>query len=142
MSVVAPPEYAWPGLLAKAAETIGLPKMTGYPLVVTDDAQSEIRAIVVYDRFNGRDMEMSIASFTPRWCNRKDLYSLFAYPFILRRCARVTATTREHAENTRSFLERLGFEKEGVLRESYLDSNGVVYGMLRRECKWLNRRAG
>lgn len=126
-----------------AAKELGLE--TGFgschvTAVVDEDNGDKLAALVVYSRFSGRDMEMSIVSWHPKWCSAKVLRILFHYPFEFAKCARVTATTRERATNVRRFLERIGFRQEGVVRKCYVDNDGVFYGMLREECKWLRKR--
>lgn len=140
MKVVAADKPETNQMLAKiAAKQLGLADGFGacHTVAVMDDDEKSIAAVIVYSRYSGRDMEMSIASWHPGWCSRKVLAPIFWYPFQFANCARVTATTRKSAKEVRRFLERLGFKQEGVLRKSYLDSDGVVYGMLRSECKWL-----
>jgi len=93
---------------------------------------------VVYSNWRGRDIEMSIASEDPRWCSRHNLRVLFAYPFRQLRCARVTAITKRKSKTVRRFLERMGFRQEGVIRGAYVDDDACVYGMLKKECRWIN----
>lgn len=63
---------------------------------------------------------------------------LYYYPFIQLGCHRVTAYTEVDNREANLFLRRMGFTKEGRIREvsdSLKDIN--VYGMLKRECKWI-----
>lgn len=100
----------------------------------------ELIAGIVYNNYiPGRTIEMSIASTHPKWCARKILNSLFAYPFLQLGVKRVQATSSIHNHHAHNFLERLGFQKEGVLRELYYGGgDAVLYSMLKHECKWLN----
>jgi RimJ/RimL family protein N-acetyltransferase len=66
------------------------------------------------------------------------LREAFRYPFLQLGAGRLTA--RIHAGNSasRKFVEALGFKLEGIIRETLADGADLcVYGMLRRECRWL-----
>jgi ribosomal-protein-alanine N-acetyltransferase len=58
---------------------------------------------------------------------------------------RVTADADPRNERSIRILERLGFRREGYLREHYLvqgeAQDAVVYGLLRSEAEWLWHRA-
>lgn len=97
-----------------------------------------IAGVVYHDFRYERHIEMSMYSTTPRWATKESLYYFFSYPFIQLNCARVTAVTSETNRHTQRFLERLGFTKEGVLREAYPDGDAIVYGMLKDECRYLD----
>lgn len=91
---------------------------------------------MVYNRFTGTNVEMSIYSVSPRWATRRTIRTLLCYPFEVMGVRRVTAVT-ERPEVGR-FLERLGFKHEGTLREGGRDGDLRVYGMTRREAeRWL-----
>lgn len=82
---------------------------------------------------------MSIASISPYWCTRKNLYVLFAYPFIQLSVKRVQATCSVDNITAHQFLKRLGFQKEGIAREAWRDGgDAVVFSLLKPECKWIN----
>jgi RimJ/RimL family protein N-acetyltransferase len=82
-------------------------------------------------------MEATIASTTPRWCNRATLGVIFGYPFNQVGCRRLTATTEAKNQPVRAFLCHLGFREEGVIRQGFPTDDAVVYGMLRDECRWM-----
>lgn len=102
---------------------------------------NEIIAGIVYNQFRNANIEMTIASTSPRWCRRETLKFLFAYPFIQLGCRRVTAATEATNQPVRAFLVRLGFRHEGNLRQWFGPADAAVYGMLRSECRWLGDRA-
>lgn len=98
----------------------------------------ELLAVVIYSDYREIDIEMSIASTTPRWASRDIIRALFEYPFIQLRTDRVTAITSKNNRHTRRFLERLGFRLEGTHRKALRGGRtACTYGMLRDECKWL-----
>lgn len=91
----------------------------------------------VYNDFRGHAIHVSIASSTPRWATKKVLYAFFAYPFVQLNVKRLTAYTGKSMASVRTFLVRLGFVEEGLIREGFADDDCVVYGMLARECRWI-----
>jgi len=94
---------------------------------------------VVYHEFRGNDIQMSCAAESKRWLSKGVLAALFDYPFNYLKCIRVTAMTPSRNIGTRSFLEKVGFIQEGIMRKGFIDDDCVVYGMLRNECKWIER---
>lgn len=97
----------------------------------------QIIAGVVYNNYYGRDIQASIAAVKKNWASHKILYGLFAYPFLQLRCSRMTAQTRSSNKHAQNFLMRLGFEREGALRNWYGEDDAVIFGLLRTECRWI-----
>jgi len=98
---------------------------------------------VVFNNYRHPNIEASIATSTPRWCNRGILSAIFHYPFIQAGCTRVTATTEATNQPARAFLCRLGFQQEGVIRQALPGgADAVIYGLLRDECRWLRNPDG
>lgn len=96
---------------------------------------------VVYNHFDPPDIRATIASTTPAWGSRTSLRAIFAYPFIQLGCGRITAVTESKNQPSQAFLCRLGFRQEGILRQRFTTGDAVIYGLLRDECRWLERRA-
>ena len=129
---------AWAGKILKIKD-FGKCEATG----IAKDGK--LIAAVIYNNFyrdydnNPISIEMSIASVDKAWCTRHNLSTLFAYPFIQLNVKRLQATCPEANSDTRSFLERLGFQLEGIAREAdRFGGNSSVYSMLKHECRWLN----
>jgi RimJ/RimL family protein N-acetyltransferase len=101
-------------------------------------ADNKPLAGVVYASYSEkyRDIEASLASITPRWCTRGNLYAVFAYPFVQLDCERISATVDKANKPARSFVERAGFQVEGKRRGKV---ERIGYGMLKHECKWLEQ---
>jgi RimJ/RimL family protein N-acetyltransferase len=97
----------------------------------------EIVAGVVFHRYSGGDIEVSMAATSPRWATRQTFARIFAYPFIQLGVRRITATTKSGNQPVRAFLEYLGFRLEGTLRRFHEDDDAAVYGLLKEECRWL-----
>lgn len=96
----------------------------------------------IYDTFASTGCFMHVASNGhPLWLGRDPaavLIPVFAYPFEQCQFRRVSAVIA--AGNTRSqrFVRRMGATLEGTMREAAKDgSDLLLFGMLRRECRWL-----
>jgi hypothetical protein len=100
----------------------------------------DILAAVVYDGFVGIDVKMHIASGRRNWLDRRFLHAAFAYPFEELKVTRVTGLISAANMPSRTFAESLGFVKEGECRRGSPDgSDLIVYGMLREECRFLEK---
>ena len=104
---------------------------------LTDDNHHLICGVVYHDMDASINIQMSIASDTPKWATRQTLKWFFHYPFEQLKVQRVTALTSSSNLNTQKMLERLGYKKEGVIRKAYGDDDALIYGLLREEVKWL-----
>lgn len=98
--------------------------------------------VVVFDSFTSTGCWVSVASDGGRqWITREFIIRTFAYPFIQLGYPRLNSfVSVDNAEAIR-FNEHFGFKREGIMREA--GSHGedlIVYGMLRRECRWLPER--
>lgn len=92
---------------------------------------------VAYQSYRGCDIEMLCASESRRWLSRDFLGHFFGYPFVQLGVRRVTAIVDKRNKHARQFTERLGWRLEGVVREALDGRDACIYGMLRRECKWV-----
>lgn len=101
-------------------------------------ADGSIVFVVVYSTFSRRSCELTIATDeTRRWATKRTLHHIFRIPFVEWSLRRVMFVAR--ADNTVSLdmIERLGAEREGQLRRHFSgDVDGVLFGMLREECRW------
>lgn len=100
----------------------------------------EIVGGVVYSMYTGNGIMMNVASNgTKRWMCREFLRAAFAYPFKQLGCTRVSGLVRVDNLAAQKYDEHLGFVREGLIREGDDDGTDLImYGMLRRECRWLN----
>ena len=93
---------------------------------------------VVFNQYTGTGVSMHVAG-EKGWLNREFLRAAFRYPFDQLGCRRVTGLVRTDNLEAQRFDEHLGFKREGLIREG--DDDGcdlILYGMLRRECRWIN----
>lgn len=110
---------------------------------VTETEQKPL-AVVIWSWYrklrHGGDIRVTIYADSPEWCRKEIIRALFIYPFDFLGCSRITAVIKDGNERSMKLCKGLGFKKEGVLRRGYNGkSNCTVLGMLREECKWLNR---
>ena len=91
-------------------------------------------------RAQSRDIHLTIATNSPRWMNRKVLKAIFGYVFIQQGCVRLTLMIGRKNKKARKLAIGLGFKQEGVIRKA-MDGiqDAIVYGMLHKECKWLEK---
>lgn len=106
------------------------------------DGKGELIGGVVYNNYRHPNIEATIASTTPRWCQRQIMAAIFAYPFRQLGCARITAVTEHTNRRARAFLRRVGFREEGVMRRGFCAADAVIHGMLADECRWLDDKRG
>ena len=109
-----------------------------FPATIGILKDGELIAGLVYHDYTRRSIQISMASTSPEWCNRRTLKRIFGYPFVQLKVSRITVCTHVNNERMRSLANRLGFVQEGVLREGYPDGDMIVYGMLAEEGKkWI-----
>lgn len=99
----------------------------------------DIFGVVVFDRFSLYSCELNVASVSPRWLTKRLLGFIFDYIFNV--CGRIRATTIVDSRNEKSLrLQKwMGFVEEARLKNIYGEGDGVVFRMLRNECKWIEQ---
>ena len=100
---------------------------------------NRIIAGVVYNNYCGHIITVSMVSTDRRWCNRRIIRALLAYPFEQLKVCRVQVNVAKRNKHTRKLLERAGFKFEGRRRQAWPDgSDAIEYSMLRCEAeRWL-----
>lgn len=110
----------------------------------------KLLAAIAYHNFQWPNIEGSIWSRSPRWANRRTLFTCFYHPFLALKCRRFGANTAVTNQPARAFLCRLGFRLEGTAREAMRVPSAehpeegevvdaAIYGILAHECRWLGR---
>lgn len=94
-------------------------------------------AAVIYTDYSRFNICMHVASEGAQWMTKSFLFAVFDYPFNQLGCDRVTAFVASKNSRSRHFCERIGFLKEGTLREAHHGDDLIAYGMLKRECRWI-----
>ena len=108
-----------------------------YALGVEVDAR--LAAVIVYNNYQKHtDVCMHVwAAPGSGWASRSMLKHLFGYPFLQLGTRRVTGIVRASDDTVRVFNERLGFKREGLLRQGHESGDDLLLtGMLREECRW------
>lgn len=97
------------------------------------DAEGRVVSVAGFTHWCGTDVEVSLVS--DGRLRRDFIRRVFAFVFDELGCTRCTCRVAEsnawHEE-----LPRLGFVLEGRLRESFADGDMLIYGMLKRECRF------
>jgi len=92
---------------------------------------------IVYSNYRDGNIEISMAVSSPKWGTRQNFRALLGYPFRQLGCRRVTCLVKAKNQSVRTFLCRLGFREEGILRQGFVDDDAAILGMLKAECRWL-----
>lgn len=96
-----------------------------------------ILAVALFNHHVHPDIHITFVSSSPRWAVRGVFRGILSYPFIQLHCSRITAITEAKNQPARAFLQRFGFREEGHHPELFSSGDGVSYGLLRRDCRWL-----
>ena len=100
--------------------------------------KGELIGGIIYNNYRKNDIQLTMATTTPKWATKKNIREILAYPFVQLKCNRVTAAIAKPNKKARKLVEGVGFKLEGVIRMGMSDEkDACVYGMLARECKWL-----
>jgi len=84
------------------------------------------------------DVWLTIYSVSPHWCAKSVIKYTFKTCFEALNCKRVNILVSKDNIKSLSLCERLGFVKEGLLRQYREDGKDCYFmGMLKKECKWL-----
>jgi len=106
------------------------------------EREQKLLAVVAWDNWRGRDIEVTFASDNPRWATRQTIMTLLAYPFIQLGCQRVTSFVYKSNKRARRLNEGLGFVQEGKHRDAGKNLEPVFsYGLTKRDfvAKYLKR---
>lgn len=90
---------------------------------------------VVFTQYSKANIVVATVLEAP--LTRRFLRAIFYYPFHQLGVRRVTALVDAKNTKSRSLVEKVGFVKEGTMREAAPEDDVIVYGMLRSECRWI-----
>lgn len=97
-----------------------------------------VAGIILNNYRQDLDVWLTIYSVDPRWCVKSVLKYTFLVCFKTLDCKRVNVLVSKDNIKSLSLCERLGFVKEGLLRQYREDGKDCYFmGMLKKECKWL-----
>lgn len=74
----------------------------------------------------------------PKKVTKEFLFAIFDYPFNQLGCKRVTGLVPSDNLRAQEVNEKLGWKRETVLKDYFLDGDGIVYVMRKEDCRWLN----
>ncbi len=103
------------------------------------ELDGDLIGAVVFTEYTGNDIHASVASTNPRWWHRRYIKMLYEYAFEQCGCSRISALVNETNAKSIKLVQGLGFQEEGRLRRYFNPQDGIVFGQLRSECKWLKR---
>lgn len=97
---------------------------------------------VIFNGYEGANVNIHVgAEAGSKWMTREFLHATFDYPFNQLGKHRVSAFIRATNKRTIAFVKNLGFSYEGKMQDFYTDGGDmVVYGLLRRKCRFLEIR--
>lgn len=88
------------------------------------------------------EVELAIAAGSPRWATKRSIRDLLNYPFAQLGVRRAVVKVAHDNEKSHSLVQRLGFVREGRLRQANIDGGDtIIYSMLASEYtdKWVKR---
>ena len=134
-----------PQLKEFASRVIGIPSFEDKDKAIGVIDKKGIAVAVIYNAFSSdnqrlwNDCQMHVAARPgARWATREFLYHAFNYPFNALGCHRVTGLVKVDNLAAQKFDEKIGFIREGLMREAMDGKDAIVYGMLKTECRWLD----
>jgi len=92
----------------------------------------QIVAVAAFSHYTGHDIELSVAG-NPGGGSKAYLKAVFGYVFDQCGCARCTVKTRESNAPAIRLAERLGFQREGLLRNGFGDEAAVLFGLTKED---------
>lgn len=100
----------------------------------------EIIAGAVYSNYRDFDIEFTIASISPKWCQKGTLSALLYYPFIQLGCVRMTSTIAFDDKRTLRLAKGIGFEIEGLLKKGFDGKkDALILGIMKEQAmRWIN----
>ena len=101
------------------------------------EKNGELVGGVVFNEYNGPNINMHCASTDKRWLSKEALRFFFAYPFEQVKVKRITALVGEKNDKSIKLIEGVGFRYETKLSDAHPTGDLLVYVMNKKDCKWL-----
>ena len=113
-------------------------KGRGTAIGLEDGSSGELLAGVLYDDWNGANVNMHVAAVPGRkWLNREFLRVCFDYPFNQLHVKRVTGLVASVNLDAMRFDLHLGFKLEATLKDAHPEGDMNILVMRREDCRWL-----
>ena len=103
---------------------------------------SDMVAGVMYEHFTGTSITATIAIAPGVIVPRGFIAAIFDYPFVQLRCRKILAYVEVANQRSRSMVERMGFEKEAVVRDVFPSGAMIVYSLTPEKCRYLEKAHG
>lgn len=107
-------------------------------------ADGSIVWVAVFSHFSSTNCQLSVATDgSKRWASRATFRAILSHPFRQWNLARVTMIVDERNEAALAMHRRkgrftIGGKEEGRMRDLFGEGcDGIVFGLLRRECQWV-----
>ena len=107
----------------------------GYYQAIGYERDGELKGGVVFSGYSLTNLTLATVLEAP--LTRMFLRAVFFFPFLQLKVRRVTALIDSRNHVSRKLAEKAGFVQEGCLREAASADDVIVYGLLRRECRWI-----
>ena len=101
------------------------------------ELDGELVGAVIFQDYSEHDMHVSVVSTNSIWWQRRYIKAMYQYVFDQCKCLRLSAMANETNKKSNKLLKALGFKEEGRLRQFYKETDAIIYGQLRSECKWI-----
>ena len=107
-----------------------------FEILAAVSGDGQFLGAVLYSNYRDCSIEMTSAG-KPGWLTKGHLGGFFRYPFNQLGCRRVTGIVHRKNKHARKINERLGFKLEGVCRHGFEDGDAMIYGMIKKDCRWI-----
>lgn len=109
------------------------------PSAIGSELRGELIGAVVYTNFSGKNVWASIVCDAP--ITRRFLYAMFFNPFVRWKCNHISCAIESWNVQSAQLCGHMGFVQEGLIREAAADGGDIVLmGLLKRECRFLDKR--
>jgi RimJ/RimL family protein N-acetyltransferase len=101
------------------------------------ELDGELIGAVIFTEYSGNDMQVTVVTTNPIWWTRRNIRAMYDYVWNKCGCVRLSALCKESNAKSQKLLRGLGFQEEGRLRKYFNPEDGIVFGQLRSECRWI-----
>ena len=97
----------------------------------------ELKAGLLYNGYTGASISMHSRCDDKKAPNMMFYWLIFDYPFNQLKVKRISGIVSSANKEAQEIDEKLGFVRETILRDYFLDGDAIVYVMRRENCRWL-----
>lgn len=107
----------------------------GHYRAVGYELRGHLAGGIVYTQHSATNIVVATVLEAP--LTRQFLRSIFHYPFVQLRCRRMTALVDAKNLKSQRLVEHVGFVREGLMRDAAPNDDVILYGLLKRDCRFL-----